>query len=173
MAFDFQAPWQKAMHQGRPPPFLSQWTWEVLAMIWRAAQRLTFWDYPDPSYPQSWLWVPIFPFLCLKSRHMCISVCVVCVLWVCVFTFIHVCRCGCVWCCSFSVSCTNVHIMHENYLTLLCPAVCRLLSLTVDTISCLVFYLYMFCACHYLSINLNSRIQIRMSQSHLTVGTIH
>lgn len=102
---------------------------------------------------------PNLPLACVWSRHMCISVCIcVSVLWVCVFTVMHVCGCGCVCCCSFCIPCTNVHIMHENYLTLLCPAVCRLLSLAVDTIPCSVFYLYMFCACHYLSIHLNSRM---------------
>lgn len=97
---------------------------------------------------------------------MCVDVCVftvvhvcgcVCVVSVCV-TVVHVCEYGCVWCCSSCVPCTNAHIMHENYLSLLCPDVCRLLSLAVDTTPCSVFYLYVFCACHYWSSNLNSRI---------------
>lgn len=97
--------------------------------------------------------------------NCCACVCVyccalcgcVCVVSVCV-TVVHVCEYGCVWCCSSRVPCTNAHIMHENYLSLLCPDVCRLLSLAVDTTPCSVFYLYVFCACHYWSSNLNSRM---------------
>lgn len=86
--------------------------------------------------------------------YICVCVYVCCER---MFIVMHLCGCGCVWCCSFCVPCMNVHIMHENYLSLLCSDVCRLLSLAVGTIQCSVFYLYMLCAC-YLSINLNSRM---------------
>lgn len=160
------APWQTF-----PPPFLLQWTWELLGL--ESHPETPILGLSRSISPSVMVVRPNLPLACVWRVGTCVYLCVcVCVLWAYVYCYASV----WMWVCLVLLFlCSMYECAHHAWeLSLIVMFWCLQVAVSGSWHHTVlgVLSLHVMCMLFVYKFKFQN-VQIRMSQSRLTVGTIH